>query len=59
MQFYPQKVLTFCSSPVRKKKKNKKINKMVQNGKFQFLKKKVLSSPFDFIFASEPKLLPN
>ena len=35
------------------------MNKMAQNGKFQFFKEVLLSSPFDFIFASGPKLLPN
>ena len=32
---------------------------MVQNGRFQFFKKVLLSSPFDFMFASGPNFLPN
>ena len=56
--FYPQEVLKFCSSPVRKNN-NKNMNKMAQNRKFQFFKKVILSCPFDFIFATGPKLLPN
>ena len=55
-RFYGQKVLTFCSSPVRKKKK---MNKTAQNGRFHFFTKVLLSSPFNFIFANEPKTLPN
>ena len=36
--FYPQEVLKFCSSPVRKKN-NKNMNKMAQNRKLQFFTK--------------------
>ena len=32
---------------------------MDENGRFQFFKKVLLSSPFDFTFASGPKRLPN
>ena len=35
------------------------MNKMAQNGRFEFYKKVLLCGPFDFMFTSRPKPLPN
>ena len=50
--FIPKKYSHFALT----RGKKFKMNKMAQNGRFQFFKKVLLSSPFDFIFASGPKL---
>ena len=38
---------------------NNNMNKMAQNGRFEFYKKVLLCGPFDFMFTSRPKPLPN
>ena len=56
------KTTQICCRPVKKNNNKEKIimmNKMAQNGRFQFYNIVLLLVPFGFIFTCGPKFIPN